>query len=458
MSFASFVVLAGMRTGSNLLEAHLNALPGVTCHGEAYNPGFVCRLGAESAFGMTLADRNADPLEFLRRLQRAEAGLNGFRYFPDHDRRVFPAVMDDADCAKIVLTRHPLDRYISWKIARATGQWKLVHAARHRSERVVFDEAEFRAFLERHRRDQSEVLLGLQQRGQAAFWIGYEDLADPTVLAGLAAFLGVPAAAEAPETRVLKQNPGALREKVTNPEAMAAALARLDWIDLDHGPDHEPRRRGTVPSFRAAGPLLFMPVTGGPTAEIAGWLAAVGPVETDFSPRGLRRWRAAHPGHRSFTVLRHPVARAWAALSGPVMGGSLPEIRRVFARTMQLDLPRDVPLAAMPWADRQAIFLAFLRFAAMNLSGQTSARVDAGIATQAAALEAFALHGGPDVVLRESRLAEGLAFLAGETGAALPPVPHLPASPETDLFAAPEIVAAARTAYARDYAAYGFGD
>ena len=40
-SFTSFVVLAEMRTGSNFLEANLNALEGVTCHGEAFNPHFI---------------------------------------------------------------------------------------------------------------------------------------------------------------------------------------------------------------------------------------------------------------------------------------------------------------------------------------------------------------------------------------------------------------------------------
>jgi len=31
--FDRFIVLADMRTGSNFLEANLNAIPGVACHG-----------------------------------------------------------------------------------------------------------------------------------------------------------------------------------------------------------------------------------------------------------------------------------------------------------------------------------------------------------------------------------------------------------------------------------------
>lgn len=39
--FDSFVMFAEMRTGSNFLEANLNAMPGVTCHGEMFNPHFI---------------------------------------------------------------------------------------------------------------------------------------------------------------------------------------------------------------------------------------------------------------------------------------------------------------------------------------------------------------------------------------------------------------------------------
>ena len=39
--FNSFVVFAEMRTGSNFLEANLNAFLGIKCHGEAFNPHFI---------------------------------------------------------------------------------------------------------------------------------------------------------------------------------------------------------------------------------------------------------------------------------------------------------------------------------------------------------------------------------------------------------------------------------
>ena len=71
--FQSFVILAGMRTGSNLLEANLNALEGVTSYGEVFNPAFIGRKNAEDLFGITLAQR-----EGKRPMTAAEI-LNGWQ-------------------------------------------------------------------------------------------------------------------------------------------------------------------------------------------------------------------------------------------------------------------------------------------------------------------------------------------------------------------------------------------
>ena len=64
--FHSFVVFAEMRTGSNLLEANLNALPGVSCLGEMFNPHFIGKKDQTEAFGIDLAAREQDPRALLR--------------------------------------------------------------------------------------------------------------------------------------------------------------------------------------------------------------------------------------------------------------------------------------------------------------------------------------------------------------------------------------------------------
>ena len=124
--FDYFIVLAEMRTGSNFLETNINAFEGLTCHGEAFNPHFVGYPNRDQLLGQTQAMRDGDPLRLLA-LLKAEQGLNGFRFFHDHDARVLDFCLDDARCAKIILSRNPAESYISWKIAQATGQWKLTN-------------------------------------------------------------------------------------------------------------------------------------------------------------------------------------------------------------------------------------------------------------------------------------------------------------------------------------------
>ena len=128
-SFTSFVVLAEMRTGSNFLETNLNALEGVTCHGEAFNPHFIGYPNSTEILGISQQGREDDPHQLLAAI-RDDADLGGFRYFHDHDPRILDTILDDPQVAKIILTRNPLDSYVSWKIAQATGQWKLTKKLR----------------------------------------------------------------------------------------------------------------------------------------------------------------------------------------------------------------------------------------------------------------------------------------------------------------------------------------
>ena len=75
--FRRFVIFAEMRTGSNLLEATLNALRGVTCFGEAFNPYMMGWPDKDELQGVTRAQREADPMVLLDRLFffQAEDGI-----------------------------------------------------------------------------------------------------------------------------------------------------------------------------------------------------------------------------------------------------------------------------------------------------------------------------------------------------------------------------------------------
>lgn len=458
MKFDSFVMFAEMRTGSNFLEANLNAMSGVTCYGEVFNPHFIGQKDKTDLMGFSLADRAADPLALVRALRAGTDGLAGFRYFHDHDHRVFEPVLEDPLCAKIVLTRNPVESYVSWKIAQETGQWKLTNAKNLKSAKVQFDAREFETHLSNLQEFQIRILHGLQVTGQAAFYIDYEDINDLDVLNGLARFLGVPGL-EALDASLKKQNPEEIEQKVLNPDEMERALARLDRFNLARTPNFEPRRAPMVPAFQAArkAPLLFMPMKSGPTERVSRWLSAFDGVETDFTQKTLRQWKKARPAHRSFTVIRHPLARAHDAFERQILSGTFREIHAQLSKVYRVPLPP--PGNAYATAEEhRAGFLAFLKWLKMNISGQTGIRVDAHWATQSAILNGFAQFQSPDLVIREDNLEQGLQFLCADLGITCPDVPAPEADSRLAQIADDDLHGAVREAYARDYIAFGFRD
>ena len=452
------MVLAGMRTGSNFLEANLNALAGVACYGEAFNPAFIGKKDQVEMFGETLLTREADPFALLRKLREKTDGIAGFRFFHDHDPRILAAVLADARCAKIILTRNPLESYVSLRIARETGQWKLGNGKALKTAQVAFDPGGFRAHLDQTHGFLGAISTALQQSGQAAFRVDYEDLQDLDVLNGLAKYLGVSARLDAPDAALKKQNPAAVRDKVSNPADMDAALMRLDMFDPGHVPSFEPRRAAGIPGFLGADDagLLYLRMRGGSDILVEAWLRALGSVSGDFNQKSLRQWKRARPGHRSFTVLQHPLARAPAAFADRVLTNGLPELRGLLKRNYNVGLP---PVGA-DFTDtdaHRAAFLGFLRFLKLNLGGQTGFRVDAHWASQTAMLQGFAQFQGPDHVLREDRLAAGLAYLAAEVGVACPPAPDSGDGVLATIYD-DDLESAARDAYPRDYMGFGFGN
>ncbi|WP_194308404.1 nodulation protein NodH [Paragemmobacter straminiformis] len=448
-------MFAEMRTGSNFLEANLNALHGVSCLGELFNPFFIGKKDQTEMFGVTLAQRESDPMALIAAARAATGGMVGFRWFHDHDPRVFDAVMADTRCAKIVLTRNPVESYVSLKIAQATGQWKLTNPKNLKQAKARFDSVEFEAHLDAVQGFQVRLLNALQTSGQTAFYLDYEDIQDLAVLNGLAAFLRVDARLDAVDQSLTVQNPEPLADKVTNPAAMEQALARLDRFNLSRTPNFEPRRTAGIPGFIASRevPLLFMPLRGGPEARVVDWLEAFGGLERDFVQKSLRQWKRAHAGHRSFTVLRHPVDRAWAAFKDAQGSGLGPEQRNILSRVHGVAFPKQGYASV---EEERAAFVAFLRFLKRNIAGQTGFRTPAAWASQTALTQGFALFNGPDAVLREDRLPEGLSWLCAEVGVAMPPLRAAePSGVEAVLDASVED--AAREAYQRDYMGFGFG-
>ena len=469
-TFSHFAVFAEMRTGSNFLETNLNAIPGVTCHGEAFNPYFIGYPNSTEILGVTQAEREADPARLIATIRDRSDGLGGFRYFHDHDPRVLDLIVDDPRCAKIILTRNPVDSFVSWKIAQQTGQWKLTDVKRRKDGAIRFDAQEFTSHLTALQAFQVSLLNRLQRSGQTAFYIAYEDLHDLDVMNGLARFLGVSGRLEKLDTKLKVQNPQPLSAKVENFDEMEQALARLDAFNLTRTPNFEPRRNAAVPSYVIArtAPLMYLPVRSGPEARVCRWLAGLDGIAPDdlvtgVSQKALRQWKRKTVPHRSFTVLRHPVARAHHAFCTRILSdgpGSYPEIRRTLRKIYKLDIPGGGVNAAYDTHAHRTAFLQFLRWLQSNLQAQTGIRVDPHWASQAQVLSGFDQFALPDMIAREDTLEADLAHLAHAVGLAdaPPPVPVDEALPfDLGQIYDDEVEEAAQNAYARDYMIFGFG-
>lgn len=457
--FHSFVIFAEMRTGSNLLEATLNAVKRVTCFGEAFNPYMMGWPDKDEMLGISRADREADPLPLLAKLTDRPGHLPGFRYFHDHDPRVLEPIIQDRRCAKIILTRNPLDSYVSTRLAWETNQWKLNESETPIPARITFDGDEFRRMLSAAGEFRRHVASRLQATGQAAFHLDYDDLRDADVMTGLLHWLGrTDLDRVEPARDQVPQNPQELALKVANFNAMQADLRDMDPFLLHRVPNFEPRRGPAVPSFVAADAgqgLLFMPVKGGPERAIRDWLDALGPVAGDFTQSTLRQWKRARPGHRSFAVLRHPLLRAWAAFDHLLARGN-PEQRDLLRRLHRVPLPAEDALLGLTGDARLAVFADFLAFLRRNLNGQTSLPTHPLWASQTEVLSGFARFAVPDMLVREDRLAEDLDHLARAAGIEDARLDRLMPAPVPDALQDKTLAEAAQAAYLRDYVTFGF--
>ncbi|MGH1463981.1 MAG: nodulation protein NodH [Cognatishimia sp.] len=468
-TFDYFVVFAEMRTGSNFLEANINAIDGLACHGEAFNPHFIGYPNRDSILDVDLAEREADPQALLDAIKADPAALGGFRFFHDHDPRILESCLQDPRCAKIILTRNPMDSYVSWKIAQATGQWKLTDVRKRKDSQVVFDGEEFTAHVAKLQAFQVFLMNSLQRAGQTAFYVAYEDLQDVDVMNGLAKYLGVSGRIDALDSKLKRQNPSHISDKVANFEAIPAAISDLDQFNLSRTPNFEPRRGAAVPSYVAAPDtgLMFLPIAGGPEQDIAMWLAELDGTTLDglvtkMNQKQLRHWKRGHQPHRAFCVLRHPVARAYHAFCTKILStgaGSYNKIRRTLRNRYGLPIPETLPDVLYDTNAHRVAFAEYLRFVRANLVGQTAIRQDAFWASQASIVTGFSAFALPDVILREAESEAGLAALAQQVGCA--DAPRFAAGSDRYPFALDDIYddaieALTREAYQRDYVTFGF--
>lgn len=462
--FTHFVILADMRTGSNLLEETLNQVDGLRCHGEVFNPIHIGGPNKETVFDTTKAERDAAPLALLEKLKTAP-GLNGFRFFHDHDPRVLAVVLADPDCAKIVLGRNPVESFVSLLIARDTGEWRTGAVMDETASKPRFDREKFEAFLDARTGFQRYVMRALQVAGQTAFHLDYEDLQSVEIINGLLAFLGLSAEVSRISRKLVPQNPGPLSGKVGNYADMEEAVRQVDWAALARIPNFEARRGPGVARAVAAAdaPILCLPVPPDDGVEVRDWLSGLGSggLTDGFTQGTLRGWLRERPGRRTFTIVRHPLLRAYAVFRQVLADEDLEGLRIGLEEAWGLPHLQQASGAEMPAETERAAFLGFLRFLRANLNGQTPVQQSLLWASQMSILQGMAQFVLPDLIAREETLADDLGYLARSLGLPAPKAEQTRSGKElrarlsriTDA----TVEAAAQAAYSRDYQFLGYG-
>jgi hypothetical protein len=188
-----------------------------------------------------------------------------------------------------------------------------------------------------------------------------------------------------------------------------------------------------------------MPVASGPTKAVLDWFSALGGSSDGLSQSALRDWMRAHPNHRRFTVLRHPLLRAFDAFTRFLAAGLDEATCKAIARTHKIG----------PAATAEA-FLAFMRFLKANLHAQTPHRTQPHWASQVAVLQGFQSFASPDLVAREETLADDLDGICRHLGLTAPQMAPDPLVASLAAIATDEHAQVAAQAYQRDYLTFGF--
>ena len=210
--------------------------PDVLCHHELFNPRgvFYALELREGSFDLgSIEERDRDPLGFLERVWAADLGHShvGFKMTHRQNEAVLDAVLHDAGVRKIVLRRENRVRtFVSQRISEELDQWEVYREADLGSERprVHVDPLALRESIAMNEAYYGEVEQVLEATGQQFLRVSYERLLGGAERPRVLEFLGLPEPARAGESlriRSVRQNPGDLRDLVTNFGELEEALA-----------------------------------------------------------------------------------------------------------------------------------------------------------------------------------------------------------------------------------------
>ena len=466
--FTYFAIFGAMRTGSNLLERNLNQYENLACLGELFNPFFIGKAGQETFDGITLGDRERDPMGLINTVISANPGkLPGFRIFEGHDARIFKKALKDPNCAKIILKRKPLDSFLSLKIAQKTDQWILGNAPARKTAQVTYNGQEYRSYLSELDHYYRDLHHQIQIAGQTAFEIRYEDLKSVDIMNGLAMFLGLDEEKSAFEEPIKRQNPEPASQKVLNYDEMMRDLASLGFDGAETGNPGPQKGLGAKDLVACStAPLLFAPNPGLDNHAAFAWMARIDGVspkdlKSEMNQKRLGRWQERAPNFVSFSLVDHPLSYAYRVFMRrifPESGTAYSQIRKRLVAHFDLVLP----ISGQTWSKEEhaLAFEAFLVFLKSNLAGQTSIRIDGNWEAQHKLLATLATTQPIMQIIRKPEFAAKAGRIANSLGVSRPeeehPVQVIPFA-LVDIYSK-RLENLARAAYSKDYRMFGFSD
>lgn len=477
--FTSFIMLGAMRSGSNLLEKFLNQYDGLVCHGELFHKSFIGVQGCQNYLGVSTEARNEDPQRLLEAVRANNPRkITGFRFFQDHHTPVMEAALKDRFCAKIILTRDPVESFVSLQIALETQQWLVSDIAHRKEIQIHFDLEAYATYIKDRAAYYDRIYHSLSTSEQPYFEIDYTMLSDVENINRLAAFIGDRAGKSTLNEPIKRQNPGALASKISN---IVEVRAALDAPSLKERPPPKLApllESGTDLSrayFSPKTALVFGPVPGVPDEGVRNWLEIQyqSPPKNGFSSHKFAEWKVQNENPALFCVVRHPVLRAYNAFMLKIFStasGGYVSIRQELENQFGMILPQG---EITPWHDRRVLerngygaeehricFKLFLIFVAANLGNETKIRQDGKWQLQTEIIRRYRILIPNVIVLKEEALGSGLKYLTNRLNIpsipgwknGVDPVFSFPLSEVYD----PEIETLAREAYGQDYEELGF--
>jgi len=472
--FTSFILLGSMRSGSNLLEKFLNQYDRLVCYGELFHKSFIGTQGCQKFLSIDLKTRNENPHLLLDKIRASnDQKITGFRFFQDHDQKVLDAALKDRFCAKIILTRDPLESFVSLQIALKTNQWLVSDVAHRKEAQIHFDLKEYARYLKKRSAFYDKIVQTLELSEQPYFEIDYEMLSALENINSLAAFIGDRNGKKWLAEPIKRQNPGAVASKISNIAEVRAAIDEPRLLEV-HPPKLKPVLEKDTDCSRVYfcqnTPLAFGPQPAVPDSGVRKWLEFQDKraPQNGYSPHEFAEWQARNLSSHFFTVVCHPVKRTYNAFMEKIFSttsGSYISIRQELENQFGMILPQGniapeqskftLEQNGYGLEEHRISFKLFLIFVAANLGNETKIRQDGKWQLQTEIIRRYWIMHPDVIVLKEENLALGLKYLENRLNLSINPLWKNESGtafsfPLTQVYDA-EIEALARAAYGQDY-------